>query len=100
MHVLERYYKEVLKKAGKRSGTLKKKLSTIQNQAGIEEFQRAFFEVLSQTRDIEDVAFEQFMGLDRRLPAPTSQPARHIRTSPGSKRLSQGTKRLDPGEEN
>jgi len=67
IHVLRRYYDAVLEQVAENGDALKSKLMAVKQQHGEEEFERAFFEVLSETRDQEDNAFASFMGAQRRL---------------------------------
>jgi len=66
--VLERYYDAVLREAGRNSGNLSRSLSRIRGSTDEMTFEEGFFDALSDTRDVEDQAFLQFMGGPRRLP--------------------------------
>lgn len=67
IHVLRKYYDAVLAAVAENGVNLKDQLMSVKETHGEEEFKRAFFEVLSETRDQEDNAFASFMGAQRRL---------------------------------
>jgi len=61
--VLSKYYDAVLKEAARNSENLVTLLMEIENTSQSREvFEQGFFDALSETRDVEDQAFGQFLG--------------------------------------
>lgn len=70
VRVLNKYYGAVLSAAENNRDNMVEPLMALRDQIGEEAFSQAFFEALSETRDIEDEAFGQLMGGARKLPGP------------------------------
>jgi hypothetical protein len=67
INVLKKYFNAVLGVASENSDNMKELLDEVRADVGDEEFSKAFFGALSDTRDVEDQAFGQLMGGLRRL---------------------------------